>query len=449
MSDNYLTKNGYYLKSVNYDDTYLKKLKKDLTINITNKYNKSVISYKLYTEEDSYIIVPKFYALKYLDKQYNDNIEIGKNIDIQFNKELWDIQKNIVDKTIDYIDKYNGGVLCLPCAAGKTVISLYLICKYKVKTLIIVHKSFLLNQWKERCEEFTNAKIGYIKQNIIDIENKDIVIGMLQSISKGKYDTNIFKDFGMVVFDEAHHAPSKYFSKALPIISCKITLGLSATPKRTDGMEKILYWYFGDIIYKQDIVTNNDITINIIRYDIKHPNFKEIKMTNNEINRSKMINNLAIIKNRNIMITELIINIISDPKRKIIILSDRINHLELIKNRFDALNLTTSGFYIGGMKQTELKNSEDAQIIFASYAMASEGLDIKGLNTLIMITPRSQVEQSVGRIMRKIDYITKPVVYDIIDMLPVFINQGSARIKFYNKMGFTIVDNNKEIPIDF
>ena len=159
MSDNYLTKNGYYLKSVNYDETYLKKLKKDLTINITNKYNKSVISYKLYTEEDAYISVPKFYALKYLDKQYNDNIEIGKNIDIQFNKELWDIQKNIVDKTIDYIDKYNGGVLCLPCAAGKTVISLYLICKYKVKTLIIVHKSFLLNT---ELNKINNKKYNFI-----------------------------------------------------------------------------------------------------------------------------------------------------------------------------------------------------------------------------------------------------------------------------------------------
>ena len=92
---------------------------------------------------------------------------------------------------------------------------LYLACHYKVKTLIIVHKTFLLNQWIERIEQFTDAKIGIIQQNKIDVEDKDIVVGMLQSIAKDKYDSDIFQDFGMVIFDEAHHAPSEYFSKAL------------------------------------------------------------------------------------------------------------------------------------------------------------------------------------------------------------------------------------------
>ena len=122
--------------------------------------------------------------------------------------------------------------------------------KQKVKTLVIVHKTFLLNQWKERFEQFTNAKVGIIQQNKIDVDGKDVVIGMLQSIAKEKYDQDIFRDFGLVIFDEAHHAPSKFFSKALPIISCKKTLFLTATPKRSDSLEKVLYWYFGDIIYK-------------------------------------------------------------------------------------------------------------------------------------------------------------------------------------------------------
>ena len=103
---------------------------------------------------------------------------------------------------------------------------LYIAHHYKVKTLIIVHKTFLLNQWIERINEFTDAKVGIIQQNKIDVEGKDFVVGMLQSIAKEKYDEDIFMDFGMVIFDEAHHAPSKYFSKALPIINCKKSLAL-------------------------------------------------------------------------------------------------------------------------------------------------------------------------------------------------------------------------------
>ena len=96
---------------------------------------------------------------------------------------------------------------------------------------------------------------------------------MLQSIAKEKYDNDIFRDFGMIIFDEAHHAPSQYFSKALPLIASKITIGLSATPKRTDKLEKILYWYFGDIMYKAQIEENSKVLVNIVNYEISHEKF--------------------------------------------------------------------------------------------------------------------------------------------------------------------------------
>ena len=110
-------------------------------------------------------------------------------------------------------------------------------------------------------KEFTDAKVGIIQQDVIDTDGKDIVIGMLQSISKDKYSSDIFKDFGLVIFDEAHHAPSQYFSKALPIIACKKTLALSATPNRADKLEKILFWYFGDIMYKAPAEAINNLVV--------------------------------------------------------------------------------------------------------------------------------------------------------------------------------------------
>ena len=73
----------------------------------------------------------------------------------------------------------------------------------KKKTLIIVHKEFLLNQWKERLEQFMpDAKIGRIQGPIIDIEGKDVVIGMLQSLSMKHYEQTMFLDFGFTILDE-------------------------------------------------------------------------------------------------------------------------------------------------------------------------------------------------------------------------------------------------------
>jgi len=386
------------------------------------------------------------------------------NIIIAMINNLYDNFYNAYDITVEYagIDDYYGFeidsnrlfVLGDFTVTHNTILSLYVAAHYQLKTLVIVHKTFLLNQWKERAEEFTNAKVGIIQQDKIDIEGKQIVIGMLQSIAKDKYDQDIFKDFGLVIFDEAHHAPSKYFSQALPIISCKKTLGLSATPKRSDRLEKILYWYFGNIMYKLDNVSNNKVLVNIYHYKLEHEKFREYKLRTGDINRAKTINKLTTIGRRNKFIINIMVEMI-EPKRKIIVLSDRVEHLKLLKDRLNKLdNTITTSFYIGGMKMAKLKISEEAQVIFATYSMAAEALDIPELNTLFMVTPRREIEQAVGRILRKIDLLVRPIIFDFVDMMPAFINQGRHRKQYYKKQEFEqniiSVDNNEivEEPID-
>lgn len=318
-----------------------------------------------------------------------------------------------------------------------TVLSLYISSLFKVKTLVIVHKSFLLNQWKSRAEEFTNANVGILQQNNIDVENKQIVIGMLQSIAKNKYDPDIFKEFGLVIFDEAHHAPSKYFSKALPIINCKRTLALSATPNRSDKLEKVLFWYFGDILYKQPTETLNNVLVKMIKYDSKDKNFKEFRTNyGKDINRPKTINKLTELISRNKLIIKIIKEILEEPERKLLILSDRIEHLNTLHASINALEITTCSYYIGGMKQKKLDESTKAQVIFATYSMAQEALDIPELNTLLMVTPRKEIEQAIGRITRKKDHPVQPLVIDIIDQLPSFDRQSKHRKIFYNKKQF-------------
>jgi superfamily II DNA or RNA helicase len=318
-----------------------------------------------------------------------------------------------------------------------TVLALSIAAHFKVKTLVIVHKSFLLNQWILRATEFTNAKIGIIQRDKIDIDGKDIVIGMLQSIAKDRYDSEIFRDFGLVIFDEAHHAPTKYFSKVLPIIACKKTLALSATPTRVDKLEKVLYWYFGEIIYKAPTEIINNVLVKVIKYNITHPDFREFKQNfGRDINRPKTINKIIKIDKRNKFIIDMLIEILKEENRKVLFLSDRVEHLTILKKSLDVDIL--SSFYIGGLKQVILDEAEKAQVIFATYSMAAEALDIPDLNTLLMVTPRKEVEQAVGRITRKKNHPVQPLIIDIVDCLPSFVKQGLYRRKFYNKKGFSI-----------
>lgn len=437
-----ITKEGYIIEKTNDNKTVIDILKKELTVepHMTFKQaNMKPQKFNVYQETPNHIIIPKFYGLQKFGKPMKDTMEKGTHINITFNGNMKPKQLEIVNTTIEYINKTGGGLICAGCGVGKTVMALYIACFYKVKTLIIVHKTFLLNQWVERIQQFTNARFGIIQQNKIDVEDKDIVVGMLQSIAKDKYDSDIFMDFGMVIFDEAHHAPSEYFSKALPIINCNLSLGLSATPKRADKMEKILYWYLGDIAYTAPPNKNDNVLVRAYNYDVKDPNFKEARMYNGEINRPKTLNRIVAIEQRNQFILEILKEIMLEPDRKVLILSDRIEHLDILKNMIDGMEIKYScEYYIGGMKQKKLDEASEAQIILGSYGMASEGLDIPALNTLIMATPRREVEQSIGRIIRKNDHTVQPLIIDIVDMLSCFVKQGIYRRKLYKKLNYNI-----------
>lgn len=437
-----LTKDGYLLNKEKFTKKELDAIRNELTvqpqlsysIGIKNKLEK----FNVYKENEQYLSIPKFYGISRIGKpELNDEIT-GTNINFNFSGKLRPLQQDIVKQVLEHMKKNDGGGICVGCGSGKTVMGINISNTLKVKTLVIVHKTFLLNQWKERFEQFTDAKVGTIQQNKIDTDGKDVVIGMLQSIAKEKYDLDIFRDFGLVIFDEAHHAPSKFFSRALPLISCKKTLFLTATPKRADKLEKVLYWYFGDIIYKAPPNQNQNVLVKIFKYNITHEKFREsyIRFTK-EVNKAGTISRLSKISKRNKFIVDQVSEVLLEEGRKILVLSDRIEHLTKLKEKLDKKEINCD-FYIGGMKQKKLDEAANATVILASYGMASEALDIPTLNTLIMVTPRRNIEQSVGRILRTKNHEVQPLIIDIVDQLNSFNNQGLARRKFYKKLQYNI-----------
>ncbi len=324
-----------------------------------------------------------------------------------------------------------------------TVCGISMICTLAKKTIIIAHKEFLLEQWKERIQEFAPmARVGLIKAQTLDYKDKDIVLASLQSISMKNYNDDIFNEFGCMVLDECHHLAPQVFSRALRKITCKYSIGLTATPKRKDGLTKVFKWYIGDIAYESKKVRDT-VEVRFHRYYNPSPDYSRVHILyNKKPNISRMINSICEFMPRVEFLTKIILDILKEePKRRFLVLSDRRQHVELIKASLDKYNLD-SGFYYGGMKQEDMKKSENCQLIIGTFQNVSEGFDCKGLDTLVLGSPKGDVIQICGRILRDKPEDRKhtPLIIDIFDDFATFPNQAKKRHTYYKKCKYEIID---------
>jgi superfamily II DNA or RNA helicase len=443
----YLSRRGFYLPK-SFND--ILKIQKKLTVTplVNPEFDLSVtgpVTFSVYQENDTHLILPRSFGIKQFNKnEYENQIKIENNRTFTFNGSLRDYQQNIVDIVIPKIKEQYGGLISIPTGRGKTIIAVKLACQLQLKTLFIVHKTFFLEQTKEKFELFSNAKIGILQQKTIDVDNKDVVIGMLQSILSRDYGDEIMNQFDLVIFDECHHISSKEFSKIFNKIRPVYTIGLSATPKRKDGLDKVFEYYAGPMLYQEHASTKHIIEVKTISFDIIHPKFKNVKNKSGQVLLPIIVNNLVSLDQRNKLIIKEIIDLkMEEPERKFLILGGRREHLFDISNEIIKQKTYLKeeiGFYMGGMKKNELKDASEKSMIFATFEMASEGLDILALDTLFMITPKGDVNQAVGRILRKQagEYEFPPKIIDIIDEIESVKRLGNKRIKLYKERGYII-----------
>ncbi|MBD23863.1 MAG: hypothetical protein CMG46_02495 [Candidatus Marinimicrobia bacterium] len=451
-----LSRDGFIIIKKEIDEHVLDQVKEELTVKpfTMNDYSNNIKHFKLYTESDKKIYVPRFYGIEKM-KNYIDifNDELIQSINTPFKGGLRNEQLPIYKVIMNQLQSNGGGIISLKCGGGKTVLSLYIVSTLKVKTLVVVHKDFLMTQWYDRITEFIpNAKIGKIQQNTIDIENKDIVLAMVQSLSMKEYNSNIFENFGLVIFDECHHLGAEVFSKAMPKVASKYMLGLSATPNRKDGLKRVFEWYIGPIVYTSKDNQDEGVTVKIIKYNIDDEKYNKVHNTTIRVGNTfqsrpccpRMINNICEYEPRNKLILSYIKQTYNEG-RNVLLLSDRREHLKYIYENLLKENIL-SGYYVGGMKPSELRNSQTMSIILGTYSMASEGMDIPKLNTIILSTPKSDITQSIGRILREKKNIRKfnPLIIDINDEFSLFKNQSIKRMKYYKKSKYNIYIYDKD-----
>ena len=463
---------GYSIYKISLTPEIIDFIKKELTVSpfSINNYGDTK-TYPVYMESDKKIYVPRFWGINLFGNPKEIKISKGLNINLIFKgvlrKDPID-QELIIDKylheinfnknlSIEENDNLNNGkssaLIELKTGGGKTVLGLKISSIIQKKTITFVNKTFLKDQWIERINQFLpNAKIGTIQGQIIDIENKDIVIAMLQSISMKEYPQNMFNDFGFSIYDEVHHLSSEVFGNCLKKCNTLYSLGLSATMERKDGLSHVFKMFLGNICdINIDLKKiNDDVLVKVINYNIKDDDdFIETEFDfKGNPKYSTMINKLANYNYRNDFIVNVIHNEFKiNNNQQMMVLCHTRDMLQYIFNKINENQLLTVGFYVGGMKKEELKKSESKQIILGTYQMAAEGLDIKSLSCLFLATPKTDIVQAVGRILR--EKHENPFVIDLVDVHNCFQNQFLKRKIFYNKQNYKIIKTTNEKYIEY
>ncbi|VBB18057.1 superfamily II DNA or RNA helicase [Yasminevirus sp. GU-2018] len=460
-----LTNQGYHIYVTSISKEKIKEIETDLTVvpyrlDATKaEMEASKFSLFKYSKNRLELIVPRYYGVGKFGPADEEEFET-EDIDIAFTKTLREIQTAVCERCIKYMKRNGGGLLSVPCGFGKTVCAIYIAHRLGLKTLVVVHKSFLINQWMKSILDFLNidkSRVGIIRQKKCDVVGKDIVIGMIHTIAKREY-KNVFDNFGLVIYDEAHHVACKFFSKALLKTGSQYTLALTATPYRGDGMIKVMYWFLGGTMYRESIKINKNVIVKVINHrstDQKLFSTKKKWLKGKmRADTGKMTTNICEIDTRNQTIIDTINHIRrTEPERKILVLSGRKAHLDKLKEGVDKAiqedidagiiddEEIYSCYYIGDTKPVDRQEAEErGDIIFATYDMAHEGLDIKHLNTVILASPKKDVMQSIGRVMRTILQTgdVRPMVLDFADDIHAIGGWLKIRQAIYTKCKYEI-----------
>lgn len=420
-------------------DSISDELKRALTFKVKNQYTEEEIEIKEYREASNGIWIPRATMPDLITK-----LEDAKwqKVDIPFNGTLKPYQEELVEA---FLKSNKNGVISAGTGSGKTVMGLYLAHKIGLKTLVIVPTDRIFHQWIQRCKTFCGFTPSVIRGNICEYD-KPITVAMLQTLAIGKrIDKKVlYKEFGFTIYDEVHRLPTEKFSVVARLFWDKYRLGLSATPTRKDGLHNLFFNHIGKVITKY-YYTKLKPKVYLLKY-IDYETTASGCMWNGKLNTARYINQLVSVGTRNKLIAYYIYHGYK-KNRKILMLTDRLEHIDKIKHHLNILGIKDDeiGFITGAVKEV------GKPILLATYGSAGLGLDIPELDYLVLATPRTDIRQAIGRVLRPKK--TSPIVIDIVDNISeVMRKYGKVRENFYRRLGCSITEayiNREVINVKF
>lgn len=426
----------------------------------------------LFNETKDEVYIPR--GLKKQLKQIANDVQIvdmttkGEKVNVTFNAKLSKEQKEALEIT----KKQNMGIISAYTGFGKTVLACKMIAHKKVNTLILVQNKNLADQWKRELHKFLSIKneplveftdkgrqkkkdkVGQIygskfkRSNLVDVAT-------FQSLGNKDSMQEILDRYGMVIIDECHHVAAFTFEKVLKNCKMQFIYGLSATPKRKDGHDPIIFMRCGEIIWKAEKrIKNNSKQILIPRFITTGEEFGDAIVTNEIHENYRLITENP---DRNLMITKDILNNVKNG-RHILVISERLEHLKQLSKDLSSIEPSLTIYELNGkIKETKrkevlhnLQNESSSYVLLATGKYVGEGFDLESLDTICVTMPISWgglLQQYLGRLQRNLAGKSELLAYDYVDfMIPMFSNMYQKRLTTYRKLGYEVYldENSRE-----
>jgi len=379
-------------------------------------------------------------------------------------------QERCIKEVVYHLKKKSSFVFEAPTGFGKTWCTADIISQVKKKTIIVVTKEDILDQWVAALEALLDIHpgkgIGFIKGDVCDTVGHGVVIATVQSIAKeARYPEHVFRDFGLAVWDEVHRVGADFFSQSCFRLPALLRLGISATPDRKDGRGEVIEAHIGPVMVRTKATP---LTPRIIAQESPwripmrrklgkdgrvsvgpdgRPEMQQIPHTASRC--SHVVKMLSNHHPRNRMIVDFVSQCYK-AGRKILVQSDRKEHLEVLRQLISSSGVPAPKItlYVGGLTSAQREKAKDGSVILATYQMTAEATDIPDLDTLVMATPKSDVRQIVGRILRFVEGKPEPVVFDIVDETSsVFSGFAASRKRWYSSIGAKLKTMPKANPL--
>lgn len=363
----------------------------------------------------SYLMVPFFWGKSYFGKKY---LSSSSFIDFTFQGQLREEQKKLEIETLDFLHEHNSCLVAVYPGGGKTITSLSILSKLKKRTLIIVNKIVLVEQWRDSIRRFLGIEPFYIKGKNSKIKNSPIYI--INAINIPKHNL-LDLDIGCVIIDECHLILTTVFSQGLFHLTPEYLIGLSATPYRSDGFNLLFDLYFGVHRVHRSLYCPHEVLQVLTNCKIDH----DIDKMGN-INWNSVIDRQCKLESRRNLICKYCFEY---KDRNILILCKRIQQmLEIYQILFD------KGENVCIFKENDTSFDTNCRILISSYQKVGTGFSFDKLDMLILGTDTEEYFlQYLGRVFRRID--VRPIVIDIVDHHPVLLRHFTSRKKIYKECG--------------
>lgn len=391
-----------------------------------------------------------------------EKLSQGEKLNVSFNGELHSDQ----EEALKVLSREDMGILCAGTGFGKTVVAAKLIADKKVNTLILTHNKNLATQWKNQLErfltiegdpieEFTKTGRKRKKDQVGRIYGGQMLrsglidIALFQTLTKQENLDKLLNQYGMIIVDEAHHVAAKTFEDVIKMATCRYLYGLTATPKREDHLENILFMRLGSIVHTSAKVIPNHIQQKLfIRFTALGE--QEANAAEATIHRNYELMLHSTDRNQQIIL-DICKNL--EEKRHVIVLSRYVKHLSVLKKLLEKTDMDVPIYLLNSkMKSkelreelTNLKQEGRAFVLLTTGSYAGEGFDLPALDTLMLAMPisgKSSLQQYLGRLLRNLDEKNELRVYDYIDYaIPMMYRMYQKRLRTYKNLGYQLYED--------